>query len=144
MTRDEFHQLALLHGADLARWPDDRRAAATRLAAEPWAAGLLADLAEVERALIAADVDAPSPDRVGRAIAATLGRINDAPARSRRGLASRQVLAWLMAGAGGFAASATLGMVLALYGPLAAPTIDPVALLVESGDLSLLVSGLGG
>ncbi|MCM5557689.1 hypothetical protein [Pleomorphomonas sp. JP5] len=137
MGKEEFRATAMIYGADLARWPAGLRAKAMSLTAEPWAVALLADLADLEADLAAADVDAPTPDRVGRAIAGTLDRVT---ARPR--LSPGRLLAWVAAGAGGLAASAAFGMVLALYGPLAPPTLDPISFLIEAGDLAL--PGLGG
>jgi len=139
MTADDFRNLAMIHGADIARWPERDRRAAAAMAGEAWAAELLADLAAIEADLSAIDVAAPSPDRVGRSIAGTLARI----AEPRRPSVGR-ILAWIAAGGGGLAASAALGVVLALRGPLAVPGLDPITLVVESGDLSVLLPGLGG
>lgn len=139
MTRDEFHDLAMIHGADLERWPGVAREAARAMAAEPWAAALLAELALVDRHLAATDVAEPSPDRIGRAIAGTIDRISTPPKPS-----AGRILAWVLAGAGGLAASASLGVALALHSPLAQPPLDALALVVEAGDLSVLLPGLGG
>lgn len=137
MGKEEFRETAMIYGADLTRWPAGLRAEATTLAAEPWAVAWLAELADLEADLAAADVDAPTPDRVGRAIAGTLDRI---AARPRLSLG--RLVAWAVAGAGGLAASAAFGMVLALHGPLAPPALDPIAFVIEAGDLAL--PGLGG
>lgn len=137
MGKEEFRETAMIYGSDLARWPAGLRAEATPLAAEPWAAAWLSELAALEADLAAADIDAPTPDRVGRAIAGTLDRV-----AARQRLSVGRLVGWLAAGAGGLAASAAFGAVLALYGPLAPPALDPISFLIEAGDLAL--PGLGG
>lgn len=139
MGKEEFRETAMIHGADLSRWPEDLRAQAMPVTSEPWAVAWLSELADLERRLVACDVDAPTPDRVGRAIAGTLDRIESAPR-----LSFGRMIAWMAAGASGFAAFAAFGVVLALHGPLAPPGLDPIALVIEAGDLSTILPGLGG
>lgn len=137
MGKEEFREAAMIYGADLARWPAELLTQATSLAAEPWAIALLSELAKLEADLAAADTEAPTPDRVGRAIAGTLDRIT-----AKRHVSPSRFVAWVVAGAGGLAASAAFGVALALYGPLAPPALDPISFLIEAGDLAL--PGLGG
>lgn len=139
MTEAEFRRLAEAWGADIARWPADRMAAARAVADEPWAAAILEGEAGVD-GLFAPLRGEVAGDRVGRAVAGVLARI-EAPGRTG---SAAGFLRWLLPAAG-FAAAGALGVMLALNVPLAPPdgAGDLLAAALALGDPPLLI-GLGG
>lgn len=80
MNRDRFETLAETYGGDIARWPAEARDAATELLVrEPeFARTVLARAAELDEALAAYAVEAPSAALTGRILAAA-----PRPARAR-------------------------------------------------------------
>ncbi len=117
MTVEEFGALAAAWGADVARWPAERRTAAAALAAEsPAAAALLVEAGRLDRAIAAArPVVAPTraealAGRVATAIAA------ESAARSARA----GWRTWFLP-ATSLASAAVIGIGLGLAQPITPP-----------------------
>lgn len=133
MTRDEFADLLDRHGAEPARWPADRAAAAQALLVED--AGARADLATARRlealvghAVAPAPVDAAT---VGRVLARARGD------RHRREHVVRFTPRFAFAGVTGLVLCLAVGVALGLVvpGPVADPDQgDEIAVIMLGGD----------
>lgn len=76
MTLDRFRALADVYGGVVARWPEDRRDAAMRIASQPAAIAILAHASALDRVLDAWTIPAPArslPERMA-GLAPTLSR----------------------------------------------------------------------
>jgi hypothetical protein len=118
MTLDEFKMLAQAWGADIGRWPEHLRAAATGLAGGQQAAAILAEAAEIDR-LVAEGKPDVSGARIDRAIFGVVSAIAAKPRRT----ATRRIFRlrrWLIPAAS-FASAAVVGVSLGLVRPLHMP-----------------------
>lgn len=139
MSFEEFDTLAGAWGADIARWPAERRSAAEALAASsPEAAATLAEAARLDRAIVAlrpAVSQARSADLVGRVAVAVAGQVRQDAERAQ---ARRLWKGWFMP-VTSLASAAVVGVVLGLAQPLSPPMsgAEYITALVIDGNVSV-------
>ena len=129
MSRQAFERLLNVHGANLAHWPPDERAAAMELLQEDAQACTLLDEARALEALLAADTPPPPPAGLQQRIMAAAGISGGRAATPERKAANDTHLPWWMAAP--LAASLLLGVWLGLSGALL--PVEQV-LLASAGD----------
>ncbi len=139
LSRQAFERLLDVHGADLAHWPPDVRAAAQALLQEDSQARALLDEARALEALLAADAPPPPAAGLQQRIMAAAGISGGQAARPARKAANDNHLPWWAAMP--LAASLLLGVWLGFSGALS--PVEQVLLAAAGDDVEAIVQIAG-